>query len=1052
MSAVPGSSLFQFPELVVVEASAGSGKTYALSRRYIQLLLLAAKAGDDKPFRQILAITFTNKAACEMKDRILARLKAIAFKELEPWEVDDVLRPIGLEPEAAARLAVAAMETLIRNYNYFQVQTIDKFINAVLVGCAFKVGLTANFRIKTSARELVAYAIDELIDQASRDRDARRLFDHFIDSYLFLENRAQWLPRETVLDILANLFLVQDTYGVPFAQSGITPDLILRTKGAVQPLIQELAETIPREHVYSNVAKALDNFLARNKKGFDLENMSAYFTRDYPTVPLKKGSPPVSPEVERSWSELISRLRSLAELEVRGLYDPYLAIYEAARGFYDEACRREDVLFLSELNRKAAAVLSSEIDAPELYYRISACFRHYLFDEFQDTSRLQWMNLKLLPAEALSTGGSLFYVGDKKQAIYSFRGGEAVLFDEAKKEFPVENIRSEILARNWRSERAIVEFNNTIFSMANLERFLVDKDLDDKGKVAENAVLFTPEDMNTIRNVYGEAVQEVRPGHDHGRVLMEYVDADLKEDSLEIIRERFMSLVRKLRERFEPRDIAVLARSHNELEEVTRWLLEGGIPVNSDRTSDIKEHRLIREVVAFLTFLSTPLDNRAFGEFILGEIFRAASGVSLDSLHAFFLEERSQAEKSREAHLYVAFRRRFPEIWDQFLDEFFRNVGLYPLYELVASIFRRMDCLSRFPDDQAFLMHFLELVRSKEEEYCDLASFIADFEAMAGDELYVRLSAENAVRLLTFHKSKGLEFPVVILPFLGMKVDVGSGSRDKKQAYVLRSDDDGLHFYRVKAAYRRYSKKVSALYDEEYKINLLSELNIIYVALTRAQREIYGFIPSRISGRNNLIRKLVPLEGMSLGAERRYEDENTGRPLERNLPPVACRDWVRFLKDEFKGSAELSARVEKRTGELYHLVLSRIRSVKPGAIDAALAFALSGLSPEVERKAMADELAAFLTAENIKPYFEGVEGEVVTEQEIIDRKGNTKRIDRLILSDRGVVAVDFKTSRVQMETGIEQVRGYKELLKEIYPGRPIRGALLFIREREALNV
>jgi ATP-dependent exoDNAse (exonuclease V) beta subunit len=1028
---------FRFPELRVVEASAGSGKTYALARRYVQLLLLNARGGDpllQPPFRSILALTFTNKAAFEMKARILEFLKKMAFSELSPQERGQILAPLEMTDGEAARLASGAMEGLIRHYNYFQVQTIDKFINALLVGCAFKVGLSANFRIRTDARAYLAYALDGFIDAAASDRGVARLFEEFIDHYLYLENRSPWLPRKSILDILGNLFSVNDTYGLPFQVQDIPPGDIIREKKAIVGLMKELHDKAPLADLHATFVRSLTAFLSRHSSGFDFDSLSDFFQRE--EIPLKKNAA-LSGEVYALWDRIRGHIRELANLEMFCLYSPYLRIYSGVRQRYEEACRREDVLFLSELNRKAAAIFSEGITPEEIYYRLAARFRHYLIDEFQDTSRLQWRNLSVLPKEGLSSGGSLFYVGDKKQAIYSFRGGEAGLFDEVKGEFSFSRIEPETLSVNWRSEKAVVEFNNAVFSMDNLRLFARVKDEDDEGRVKKGAVGFSAEDMQALERIYGKAQQAFRPGRQGGYVRMEHVDAKGREEKLELVQERFLGLLRDLEARkFAWQDIAVLARSNTELEEITCWLLEKNIPVASERTSDIKEHPLIREIVAFLAFLDRPYDNPAFAQFIMGDIFLKASGIDGGALREFLLKERLRSPREREPCLYRAFERSFPVEWQAHMAGFLKDFGLYPLYELVVSFYARTGVLANFPEAQGFLMHFLELIKNREEDYYDAGAFLADYESMSGEELFVRLADRNAVRLLTFHKAKGLEFPVVILPFLTMKVDVGSAGPDKKQAYVLREGRGELSLLRIKKDYGKYSSEAGLVYEDEYKKNFLSELNMIYVALTRASVEMYAFLPLKAGSSRNLARQLIPPDMLEHG-ERTVCAQSPSQVAEaRGALSSVGRDWVSLLKDEFMDEGELPFRLEREEGERYHTLLAGTRTLLQAAAD-------TGLPPE---------LKAFIMSEAVRPFFDVPDEQVFTEREFIDRSGATRRVDRLIVSPEEVLVVDFKMTSRHREAGERQLRGYKEVLRDVFPGRGLRAFLLFIKEHKAAEV
>ena len=207
--------IFYSPEVRVVEASAGSGKTYALAKRYIQLLLFFSSQLP-LPMKHILAITFTNKASGEMKARIVDFLKKIALNQLTTAQQEDILKPLGLNPAQASRMAFGLMEDLIRQYHFFAVQTIDSFINALLAGCAFKINLSARFKIKRNSLDYLQLSLDELLSAAHSDRQVYRLFERTVRQYLFLENRSGWFVKDDFLKTLKILFDQYNIYQKPF--------------------------------------------------------------------------------------------------------------------------------------------------------------------------------------------------------------------------------------------------------------------------------------------------------------------------------------------------------------------------------------------------------------------------------------------------------------------------------------------------------------------------------------------------------------------------------------------------------------------------------------------------------------------------------------------------------------------------------------------------------------------------------------------------------------------------------------------------------------------
>jgi ATP-dependent exoDNAse (exonuclease V) beta subunit len=1018
--------MFPSPEICVVEASAGSGKTYALAKRYVQLILHLTRLHAAPPIHSILAITFTNKAAFEMKERILKFLKELALGCMPARECAEILDPVGMTPQEAQKAAAKVMDMILRHYNYFQVQTIDKFINGLLVSSAFQIGLTANFRIKTSSREYWTLALDSLIDEARSNAAVRKIFDDFLTSMLLVESRSAWLPKDVVLDTIEQLFAEYNTYAKDFMRGGSRPEDMLRTKTKVLADVRSFVERMP-EGVHATFAKSLRKFVEAHDKGFRFSpGMSAYFEPG-------KGIPPtktlvLEPWHEEQWDKIQKGFVRAADEEVRHLYDPYIEIFAQVRQRLIEACRREDIVFLSELNAKARLVYDEGIAPEELYYRLATRFEHYLFDEFQDTSILQWDNLRVLPEDAIARGGSLFYVGDKKQAIYAFRGGETRLFDDisAAYDAPGYHLTKRHLNTSRRSHEKVVAFNNEVFSLKNLEALMRACSRKD-----ELLIPARPEDFRELTRVYEGARQEVVHVVPEGCVRVELLQGPDKELVHEDAKPRVMARLKELRTRFALGDIAILVRKNQDVEDVTRWLLEEGVPSSSERTLNIKEHVLVGEVIAFLTFLLSPVDDAAFGEFMTGRIFAAASGISADDLRDTVLAWR----QTKREPLYRAFQRAFPSAWDAFIAEFFKNAGLYPVYETVSSFYRRMRCLENFPDDQGFLMHILDLVKINEDEFPDMAAFLARYEVMEGDDLYVDVVGAEAVQVMTVHKAKGLEFRAVIIPFLTMTLQRGRSSQKKALNYTLRREEGGLALYHFNEQHTAYSQLAEELSVDEKMAMFFSELNNAYVALTRAACEMYVFIPPRAGQAVNLALHLIPEAAYSLGAPAlsypEKKADHAGTPCE--LVPPLCRDWIAFLKDEFKEEGELSHRKEREQGEVYHAALA------VGDVD-------------IVDEAIKRDVAQFKAAEKIKPFFEAAGAEVFVEKEFVDDKGITRRMDRVLVFKKEVWVIDFKLTISGGGKGRDQVQEYKKILAEIYPGQVVKGFLAFIQEREVLEI
>ncbi|MCD4781512.1 MAG: UvrD-helicase domain-containing protein [Candidatus Omnitrophica bacterium] len=1037
-----------FPEVRVVEASAGSGKTFTLARRYVQLLLHPKWNAVPLPMRHILAITFTNKASLEMKARILDFLKSMALGLFSDEEVERILSPLQLDPDVVQKKSFQLMELIIRHYNFFQVQTIDKFINSLLSGCAFKVGLTANFKIKTNIQTYLNYSLDLLIDQARTDKALRRLFELFLHNYLYLENRRGWFPKKDMLAILVSLFEQYNTYGRYFEASPFSAEDLSKHKIKILKLIQLLDEQLP-EQVDKRFARSLKNFLDRSQKGFDVDGISNYFSRE--AIPVRKNAD-VSAAVDKLWSRIHQEIKLFCYHEAFSLFNPYIALGQHIMKVFYEVTQKEDIIFLSELNQRAQSLFDHDyVTVEELYYRLATRFHHYLIDEFQDTSRIQWRNLENMIEEALSSGGSLFYVGDRKQAIYSFRGGDVGLFDEIKKRFQSFNVREDFLNTNWRSEKAIVDFNNAVFSVENLRKFISCKEAYDVEKKKSHPVWMNAEDLTELDHIFSRAQQISLPRYNKGYVHCEYVDIENKEERDEYIFQRILDVLEDSKGRFALQDIAILTRNNKQIEALTCGLMEQGFRVVSDRTSNIKEHFLIRELIFFLSFLDRPDDNLSFAYFLTSQLFERATGLPSAQMHEYIFSCRQKLVSDGSGSLYQEFKQAYQDIWQTYIEPFFQNVGLYPLYEFMISIYSRYACYEKFPDSQGFLVHWLDLIKKYEEEGYDIRSFLDYVEGLLGEDLYVRMTDSDAIRIMTVHKSKGLEFPVVIIPYLGFDLQIAQGG-EKQISYLVEQDDDHLKMMRHKNKYLSFSDEIYAVHARHYKKMFMAELNSAYVALTRPQKELYAFIPKRIGRSFNVATWLIPGEWYDQGAEASYPQTEISDSEILTIPFSRYCNWIDCLQDEWVPLKAVQIDENRTRGEIVHYVLSFVHNLH----DQDFAAIWESVHPRLKTRYGSisdfseyyDAVRELIQLESMHDFFYVRGATVLTENDLVDARGHVKRIDRLMVFDDRVVLVDYKRTTRGKDQQMKQIREYQDIVKEIYPDKDVLSYLLFWEEKK----
>jgi ATP-dependent exoDNAse (exonuclease V) beta subunit len=1039
------------PQVLVVEASAGSGKTSALARRYVQLSLSLAQS-QPVAIQSILAITFTNKAAWEMKSRILDFLKRIALKQLKPFEAEEILKPLGLDENQASSVAFRLMNDVVRQYHYFQVQTIDSFMNILLSGCSFKIGLSAHFKIRRNSREYLQLSLDELLDQANSDKKVAGLFEDFVRQYLFLENRSGWFPKEDLLKVVYELFRQYNTYQKPllvYQKEDCHPENgLFSRKKRIYTLMRELKVLCPVQ-TSKRFLDHLNSLLVKDSGIFDLDDLGVYWSKE--EFPVNKGAE-VPPELEKLWRKLTLEIHELVFMEARSIFNPYVVLFEEVLSCFGRLSRRDDVLFLEELNRKAALLFGDGlVTVEELYFRLAARFQHYLIDEFQDTSLAQWRNLALLVEEALQSGGSLFYVGDKKQAIYAFRGGESRLFDALQSQLADFNVQTTSLDKNYRSCPEIIGFNNRIFSLDNLKGFL-QRRLEDSTEHKRHDIQFSESDFEGIANTFAHAHQLPGKGLKGGVVRVTYLEGRVKQERADEVRQRLMPLLEDICQRFALRDVAILTRGNDEVEEITQWLLQEGINASSERSSDIKNNPLTAELISLLAFLYSPVDNNAFAQFCLGELMPKATGIAPQVLRDFLFECAQVQKQTKEVYFYKQFRDAFPQVWEAFFEDFFRQVGVYPLYELTAGIIKRFGCEEYFPQYQGFFMHLLELIKKQEVESCDLSHFLDYYENFEGEDRFVPMSEVDAVKVLTVHKAKGLEFPVVIVPFLEMDIKAGSGGRDGSQAYLLEVQEEGLSLIRLKETYRQFSPELQARYEQEYKKAFLVELNATYVALTRSIEELYIFVPARVGNTVNPAKFLIPQDCLAMGTPAERPVAHEGSVAHQKIKPFVFGTWS-GLQEEFLNQPAFSA-VLARKGNFYHALLMHIGHINEGNIEQELKkawdFACKSYAPPVDQKEILADLQNFLNREDVRPFFYlPPDAQVFCEKEFVNKYGDTKRIDRLIVFKNEVWIVDFKLSPGAEGEHQKQLEGYIELVRQFYPKHKVTGHILYLQNESS---
>ncbi len=1043
-------------ELRQVKASAGSGKTFQLTRRFLSLLDRADDSSrpfacTSKPHHgyawpEIMAVTFTNKAASEMKERVVSGLKLGALRIDDDQKAD-------CSPETAAK----AIDSILRRYHRLNIRTIDSLLALLLRLFALEFGIRPDFQMVFDETEMFDAVYDHFTGICETNGPERDLLSDTITTMMRTEGKTGFWMQDMVRRRLLSLTRFLRTQSGPLETDQETiKNLLVAAYGDFTEAVKSMALHLDDTGLPANAN--FKKFLAKcmELELFDSPPDSKLIQKEsFKECILAKGKEMVDDRAEAEYAHLKSAWKAYnadhAALSGAYFLAPAIGIALRLLNGLSELQKQRGVILGSALAGFVNELLTYNDAVSEAYCRMGCRLHHLLVDEFQDTSREQWQAITPLSQECLAKGGSLFYVGDVKQAIYSWRGGDSALFDEVMTQPDLASLalstESDNLPHNWRSFENVVEFNNTFFS--NFENIVEANDL------ADSLFKDAPDDFRAdfaqdlTRNFDGCA-QSVPPKHKGtgGYVRMEQLPGgkvdEIEEQALEALDELMDDLV----ERRSYRDIAVLVRTHGHASLVCDLLVQKNIPVITENSLQLDRHPIIRQLAGLLAFLDYPRDDVAFLTFASGaELFLAETGITETEFHDWLVQPKKRP-------LGVCFRDDFPKHWQQFIEPFYNQSGLMTPYDLTQEAIRTFRVLERHPDAELYVRRFLEVVHLAEENgYGSLSGFLEYWVEKSGEEKVPLPENIDAVRIMTIHKSKGLEFPVVIIPFhnWGVRPDQDFEIRQHKEHRLLTPMKKGLgkpHLTSLGRAVRE-------------------QLNLLYVAWTRAREELYGFFTEK------------PAHSPALAAMNQFLDMDDDTVFEFGEPPSEGTLSEQAIKPEpmtlapQEDDTELMAwlprlRVyrhnldeyfynERMRGEVAHRSMEHLRITGDDSADTDRAVRLAmqdfpalGALDQDELGQLETDLRAMVTwvlsEDRLRTWIAGG----TLEPEVMDGKGNFKRLDLLYKGEETVVA-DFKTGQPSPKNH-EQVLDYMHILKEIDGSTNPSGYLIYLDLHEIHQV
>ncbi len=828
-------------QILKIEASAGAGKTFRLTSRFLELL--SQLPPSPEALRQIVAITFTNKAAAEMKERLIRSLKEIALATPTGKER---AASTGLSPEKARRW----LDIIFEHYQNLQVRTIDSLVFTILKGVALEIGLRPDLEAELKEDLLLSRAYDRLLLNLRTQEELRSLFREVLLTFLEIEARGGFNPERRIRYVLLDLFR--------YEQKGH-----LLHEAPIKTALEELAlEVEGKAHLFLEA-------VAHQRARFRWKTWEEKFLN-----PLEDPGAPVLHK--ESVREILSHAKDWEALEEayqtfrQALEDflltraivrlvPYARLYHHLKKELETLREQEGLIHGGAWTVLVGKVLREE-GVPLVYCKLGARFRHFLIDEFQDTSRQQWEALKPLVENALAQGGSFTYVGDIKQAIYVWRGGDPRLFVEVPGELPA-RLTEEPLPFNWRSLESLVEFNNRFFAKladTPLSYWIASSLLHGRqGRKETSRCPWVTRLASHLKEIFSRVSQDLPRKKPGGRVEIIPCPGKSSREREERARQIAEHLLPGLFERLnrEGKNLAILVRTNEQAEEMARLLFELKIPAVTENALRLSSSRLIRALISLLSFLDYPGNDVALAGFLRSEL--AQPFFTLDS--SFFTEAKDRS-------LLEALREKTPEAFSLYLAPLLEKVGFLSPYDLVREILQRFQVLERFPQEEAFINRFLSLVLFFEQEGAGLSAFLERWMERGLEERLGLPEEIHAVRILTIHAAKGLEFDVVVLPYLHWEI---------RTTNLVTLPEGYLGYVQ-----RPYPGPIRERVLEEKCLQGLEMLNLLYVAFTRAREELYLFVPQETGGRGcrfgtgDIVKRLLE-EGGFLGDE----TQTTGAPL-----------------------------------------------------------------------------------------------------------------------------------------------------------------------------
>jgi ATP-dependent exoDNAse (exonuclease V) beta subunit len=1037
------------PAFSIYDASAGSGKTYTLVKEYLKIILLSHK---NDAYRNILAITFTNKAVHEMKSRVVESLSEFA-KDNPSDKALQLIQVIHGETKLSLKSiqekAQSIIKNLIHNYAAFDISTIDKFTHKVIRAFAHDLNLPITFEVSLDTESILNEAVDAIIAQAGEDETLTNLLVDFTMEKT--DDDKSWDISREIMDTGRMILNENNREEIThFNNKSITEFVEIKNK------LVELSKEIEDE----TVALANEALELIDKNGIDLKSFSAgHFPRHLLSIHERKFNPANKMYrevedvkvnktakdaviIESIIPKLLELLKTIySKFEKCNFYEAFLknitplSLLNKVSNELAKIQKEQNILSIAEFNKLINEQIQNQ-PAPFIYERLGERYKHFFIDEFQDTSEMQWQNLIPLIDNALVSEdlqgerGSLMLVGDPKQSIYRWRGGKAEQFIELSKGKNPFNVgkRAEHLETNYRSYSEVIDFNNNFFQFLSKE--------------------FENEDYKDMYLHHSHQKTNSKKG---GFVSVSFIpkideaDEDSSDRNELYLEATFQKIEASKSNGFRNKDIVVLTRKKSQGTAIANHLTENGIPILSSESLLIGASTEVQCIIHILRYLKNTNDLEAKANFLY---YLANNQQDKLPIHDFIFQG---IEQNKECE--------FQNWLSQFGLEFsFENSRKKSLYEATEIIISKVIPMAK---RNAYVQYFLDIVLERDiKNQAGISDFLDYWQKKAENLSIPSPEGNDAVRIMTIHKSKGLEFPVVIFPFAEEDF-----SRGPKEKIWLNADEEVIGLPKAlvdkSSKVEGYGKEAKQIYNQKKQEDLLDTVNVLYVALTRAEEQLHiisamniksdGTLPNNLSSFFiDFLKKKgfeETIHNYEFGQPKKLSLDTKIEKITQVIPQLESTLNSKSIRIAQRESVMWNSKQQNAIeyGNTIHEILSFIKTKRD--IDLALSRAIeNGLIVISKKEEVTNTLNEIVNHQDLIDFFAD-ETKVLNEQTIIQKEGNLVKPDRMVLnSNNEIYLLDYKTGshkpkhKAQLENyqnAIEDM-GYKVVKKTlIYIGEGI---------------